>query len=140
MRRLALLPILLALAGCEHNRSTAGGRADLSPNAEIDERCKVEFVDGSLKSSLKVEGALTRTENGFLVVEVRVRNTTGKNLSCEWKTTFQDKDGFDMSVTSNPWSPVVVNSNETAALPKTAPSPGAERAVFYIRQAAPIRK
>ena len=140
MRRLALIPLLLLLAGCEHNRSTSGARADIDPGAGIDERCKVEIVDGSLKSSLKVEGALSRMENGFLVVEVKVRNKTGRNLPCEWMTTFRDKDGFDMRVTSNPWSPVVLNSNQTEPLSKTAPAPGAEKAVFYIREAAPIRK
>lgn len=140
MRSLTALALLVLLTGCARNRATGGTRADIDPAAAVDERCHVEMVDSSLKSALKFEGARSRVENGFLVVEVRVRNVTGRNLPCEWKTTFQDKDGFDMGVTSNPWSPVVLNSNETKPLPKTAPSTGAEKAVFYIREAAPIRK
>ena len=138
MRRLVLIPLLL-LAGCEHNRSTAGNRADIQPGAGPDDRIRVE-KDGSIKSSILLEQAVSRLENGFLVVEVKVRNTTRRNIPCEWRTTFQDKDGFDLPVNASPWSPVVVNANETLPLTKTAPQAGADKAVFYIREAAPIRK
>lgn len=136
MRRLFILPLLFVAFGCERNRSTAGTRADLTVP---DDTVTVE-KDGSIKSSIKVERVLHRTENGFLVVEAKVRNTTGRNIPCEWRTVFQDKDGFDLPVTANPWSPVVINANETLPLTKTAPVPGGEKATLYIREAAPIRK
>ena len=139
MRKLALLPLLLALTGCEHNRSTAGTRAEIQAATPTDDHVTVE-KDGSIKSSIKVEQVLHRLENGFLVVEVKTHNATGRNIPCEWRTIFQDKDGFDLPVTANPWSPVVINANETMPLTKTAPAAGAEKAVFYIREAAPIRK
>ena len=136
MRRLILLPLLFLAAGCERNRSTSGTRADLQATDDV---VTVE-KDGSIKSSIQLEKAVSRVENGFLVVEVKVRNTTGRNIPCEWRTVFQDKDGFDLPVNANPWSPVVVNANETLPLTKTAPQSGADKAVFYIREAAPIRK
>ena len=139
MQRLVLIPLFLLAAGCEQNRSTAGNRADVQPGAGPDARITVE-KDGSIKSSIQLEKAVSRVENGFLVVEVKVRNTTGRNIPCEWRTVFQDKDGFDLPVNANPWSPVVVNANETLPLTKTAPQAGADKATFYIREAAPIRK
>ena len=136
MLRLILLPLLLLAAGCEHNRSTSGTRADLQATDDV---VTVEKA-GSIKSSVVVERVLHRSENGFLVVEVKVHNTTGRNIPCEWRTVFQDKDGFDLPVTANPWSPVVINANETMPLTKTAPVAGGEKTTFYIREAAPIRK
>lgn len=137
--RILILPALLAaaLCGCERNRATAGDRVEIRPGS--DDHVKAE-LDGSIRSSLKIEGAATRMENGFLVVQMSVRNGTGRNVPCEWRTVFHDKDGFDLPVTSNPWSPVVINSNQTMPLTKTAPQPGAEKATFYIREASPIRK
>ncbi len=142
--RTRLLPLLLAacaaLPGCERNRSTSGARGEIDPSRAVDERIQVDFNDASLKSSLRIERALSRVENGFLVIQVDVRNTRSSNLPCEWRTVFQDKDGFDLPVTSNPWTPVILNSNQTFPLAKTSPVSGAEKAVFYIREAAPIRK
>ena len=131
---------LLAFCGCSQDRDTAGGRGDIDPSKPDSERIKVDYNSASLRSALKIEGALCRNENGFLVVQVSVRNKNSYNLPCEWRTTFQDKDGFDLPVTADLWSPVVLNSNVTTPLTKTAPVPGADKAVFYIREAAPIRK
>ena len=132
------LSVLLALAGCDHTRDTAGVRADVDPSRA--ERIQVDFNDSGLKSTLKIENALARPENGFLVAELKVRNTSSHTLPCEWRAVFQDHDGFDMKVNANAWTPVVINSNETVPLTKTAPGGGAERATFYIREASPIRK
>ena len=130
--------VLLTLAGCEHNRDTAGVRADVAPSAK--DRIKVDFNDLSLKNALRIEDAAARPENGFLVVQLKVRNTGSKNLPCEWRASFLDKDGMEMPVAANPWTPLVLNSNVTESLTKTAPTPGAERAVFHVREASPLRK
>lgn len=135
---IALLAVAGILAGCESNRGTAGQRADIDLGNRPENRITVE-KDGSVKSSLRIEKSLSRIENGFLVVEVHVRNTTSRNIPCEWRTTFRDAEGFDVPVTSNPWAPAVINSNQTVPLRKTAPLNGAETATFYIREAAPIR-
>ena len=63
MRILSLLPasvLLLALAGCTKDRTTAGGRGDIDPSRSGSARIQVEYTDSSLKSSLRVEDALTR--------------------------------------------------------------------------------
>ncbi len=139
-----ILPILLLaaaalLAGCERNRYTEGNRADVTPGQGPRSDIRVD-LGGSIRSSVRIEDSLARLENGFLVVETHVRNTKGRNIPCEWRTVFQDREGFDLPVTSNPWTPLVINSNETVPLRKTAPVTGAVTATFYIREAAPIRK
>ena len=134
-----VLASTVLLAGCERNRYTEGNRADVTPGQGAKSDIKVD-LGGSIRSSVRIEDSLARLENGFLVVETHVRNTTGRNIPCEWRTVFQDKEGFDLPVTSNPWTPVVINSNETVPLHKTAPVTGGVTATFYIREAAPLRK
>ena len=136
---LLMAAAVLSLAGCERNRYTEGNRADVTPGQGAKSDITVN-LGGSIRSSVRIEDSLSRIENGFLVVETHVRNTTGRNIPCEWRTVFQDKEGFDLPVTSNPWAPVVINSNETVPLRKTAPVTGGVKATFYIREAAPIRK
>ncbi len=139
MRPWILFPLAAALlVGCEQHRITAGVRIDSDPAAP--DKIQASFNDLSLKQAVQVEGEASRVENGFLVVQLRVRNTTSRNLPCEWRATFQDKDGMDIPLTANPWTPAILNSNVTETLSKTAPSSGAERAVFYLREASPLRK
>ena len=134
-----LLTVGAALFGCEHNRYTEGSRADTAESQGPRSDLTVDLA-GSIRSSVRIEDSLCRLENGFLVAETHVRNTTGRNIPCEWRTVFQDREGFNLEVTANPWTPVVLNSNETVPLRKTAPTTGAVRTTFYIREAAPIRK
>ena len=122
-----ILFLALALAGCE-------------PHPVAAERIRVDFNDIALRNSLKVESAVSRSENGFLVVELKVRNTGPRNLPCEWRTTFRDKDGMDLSVSANPWTPVVLDGTATGTLARTAPMPGAEKAEFHLREASPVRR
>ncbi|GEM_PF-3646705 len=136
-RTVIALPFLL-LTGCGNNRDTAGARVEVTPSGS--ETVKASFNDLTLKNAVEVKGQASRVENGFLVVQLRVQNTKSKNLPCEWRASFYDKDGMEMTLAANPWTPVVLGSNVMTTLEKTAPTPGAVRAEFYFHEASPIRK
>ena len=138
LRNLFLLPLLALLAaGCVRNRDASGTKSSQDSTRN---RPAVSFSSRSLKDTLRFEDGGYHSENGFLVAQLKVRNSGPRDLPCEWRTTFQDKDGMELPVDANPWTPLLLNRLETQSLSRTASMPGASSAVFHLREAASPQK
>ncbi len=126
MKRILILSMLACCAGClspmtagvsyEDRWLTVEDRAFASRIEIVESRPKmIEFGDG------------------FLKVQVTLRNTDKRDFDCQYRFTWKDKDGMTLTSAETVWTPLALHGREETVLEAVCPVPGAADFRLVVR-------
>jgi hypothetical protein len=97
MKRLLLIPVLLALAGCNHVNPPIQGRADPYQPSQV------HFDSQALRRDTAIGTPMTSlNESGLLTVTIPIRSAIDKTLYVDYRVTFFDRTGTPIGPTIGP--------------------------------------
>lgn len=119
---------LLALGACSSPKVNTVQSAE--PSKDLYE--KVVFSD-KLDKKVHIQNVVTKTENGFLQVQVDLVNTTRDKETFEYAYEWFDADGMQVAPSTAIWTQATIYPGETRSFPVTAGSKAATDFRFKIK-------
>lgn len=123
---LAVLCVTSALAGC------------LSPKTSglWVEKGRLYLEDAAFATNLDiVQDAMERTPEGFLHVQVTVRNTNQHDYRCQYRFEWKTAQGMVQTHAHTPWRPAVLHGRDVTPLEAVSPLQGTADFRLSIRRA-----
>ena len=74
------------------------------------------------------------TDDGFLHVQVELKNNDERDYSFQYRFVWMDKDGLEMKHALSPWRQVVLHGRELATIEAVSTVKGAADFRLYMRQ------
>jgi hypothetical protein len=129
MKRLLLIPALLAIVGCNHVNPPIQGRADPYAPSQI------HFDSNALRRDTAVGTPATAlNESGLLTVTIPVRSAINKTLYVDYRVTFFDPTGTPVAPTMGPFTKTL-DANTPDQIVVTSPSRQATNFLVDFRYA-----
>lgn len=82
-----------------------------------------------------VQDATERTPEGFLHVQVTVRNNNQQDYPCQYRFEWKTKQGMVQTHAPTPWRPLVLHGRDVAPLEAVSPLQGTDDFRLSIRRA-----
>lgn len=126
MNKILLLFLLTCCAGCLAP-NTAGVSA---------ERGRLEIADRAFASRVRLVEDRTKLidfGNGFLKVQVTLRNSERRDVDLQYRFTWKDADGMTLTSAETLWTPLPLHGREEAVLEAVCPVPGAADFRLVVR-------
>ena len=123
---LAVLCVTSALGGC------------LSPKTSglWVEKGRLYLEDAAFATNLDiVQDAMERTPEGFLHVQVTVRNTNQHDYRCQYRFEWKTAQGMVQTHAHTPWRPAVLHGRDVTPLEAVSPLQGTADFRLSIRRA-----
>jgi uncharacterized protein YcfL len=95
-------------------------------------RLQIDNVPFSLNLKM-VQDAMHRTEEGFLRVQVAVRNENRQDFDCQYRFIWKDKDGLIMTHAKSVWLPLVLHGKQETVVEGVSPVLGAADFKLVLR-------
>jgi len=108
------------------------------PEGQIEVRKNIVVNRPWLAQRLEFGELRTRTRNGFLDVQVAVKNTQTKTRQIEYSFEWYDADGFQVDAVGSAWKPQVIYGKQTVELRSVAPTQAAQSVKVFVRAPAPV--
>lgn len=115
---------MLFLAGCLSPR-TDGFAVEKG-------RLQLDNVPFSLNLNV-VQDAMYRTDEGFLRVQVTVRNENRQDFDCQYRFIWKDKSGITLTHAQTVWKPLVLHGQQQTVVEGVSPVPGADDFRLVVR-------
>lgn len=123
-----ILPVFLfaCCAGCI-SPVTAGVSAERG-HLVVEDRAFASRIE-----LLEDKTALVDFGNGFLKTQVTLRSRDRRDLTCQYRFTWKDKDGLTLESAATVWTPLPLHGREEAVLEAVCPVPGAADFRLVVR-------
>ena len=123
--RSGLLGMILLMVGC----------AEQSAGISIDSSNQnVVLSDSLLSEELKLGNAKSIQENGRLIANVLVTNTTNNTQRLQYRYYWYDEQGLELNSDQAPWQQFILYGGEEKVLRGVAVDKGAENFRVFIRR------
>ena len=124
----ALLGVFLALSivlnpGCA--RDTVGIEAGSSPDTAGAYQQYLEVYQRSLARQIEITNISTRSVGGMLQHQVSLFNKKKKPVAVKYKFAWFDRDGMEVDVDTDAWTPLLLHGKEGKSVQGVAPNPSA---------------
>ncbi|MGN0833624.1 MAG: DUF1425 domain-containing protein [Kiritimatiellia bacterium] len=128
----------LRLLMCVAASCLAGGCLSPKTSGMVVEKGRLFVHDPSFALNLEtVQDVRERTPEGFLHVQVTVRNTNQTDFRCQYRFEWKTKQGLAQTQAMTPWRPTVLHGKDETVFEATSTLQGAEDFRLAIRRAAP---
>ena len=100
------------------------------------EKGHLNIEDAAFALNLElVQDAMERTPEGFLHVQVTVRNNNQQDYRCQYRFEWKTKQGMVQTHSPTPWRPLVLHGRDVAPLEAVSALQGADDFRLSIRRA-----
>ena len=82
-----------------------------------------------------IQDAMYRTEEGYLRVQVTVRNENRQDFDCQYRFLWKDKAGLVLTHAQTVWKPLVLHGKQQTVVEGVSPVLGAEDFKLVLRPA-----
>lgn len=117
--RLAVLALLILLAGCKATNTVSSRHPGVRPNA-VDVSYKVD--NAFLASELRVISAYEEVVNGLLQVQINVRNEGAGDLRYMWQAVWTNRAGMQIPIEPVTWTREFLAERQDGTILFTAPT------------------
>lgn len=120
----------VALTGCQ-TIQTGGVEVTVEEYGPM----KLRVDDRHFAGQISVENAkLRRTDDGFIIADVLIRNCQAVDVCLEYKFSFYDSDGMSVQSGGRAWEQKVLHGGELVSLTATGPEKTVAKFVLRLRR------
>lgn len=83
-------------------------------------RLQIDNVPFSLNLEM-IQDAMYKTNEGFLRVQVTLKNANREDFDCQYRFIWKDKDGLTLTHAHSPWKPLVLHGKQETIVEGVAP-------------------
>lgn len=129
MKRVLLIPVMLAFAGCSFVKPPIEGRLDPYVPAQV------HLDSDALRRDTTMGAPITTlNESGLLTVTLPIRSATNKTLYVDYRVTFLDQAGTPVGPTMGPFTKTL-EANTPDRIVVVSPTPNVKAFQIDLRYA-----
>lgn len=121
--------------GCVCVAVLSGGCLSPRTSGLAVERGRLTVEDASFASNLLLrEDCMERTSEGFLHVQVALKNANRRDYACQYRFVWKNADGMVLTQAKTHWTPLVLHGAEEKMLDAVSPVPNAADFRLVLRR------
>lgn len=126
---------LKVAAGCVCAAVLFGGCLSPRTSGMAVERGRLTVEDPTFATNLLLrEDRMERTPEGFLHVQVALKNANRRDYACQYRFVWKNADGMVLTHAKTHWSPLVLHGAEEKMLDAVSPVPNAADFRLVLRR------
>ena len=121
IKTVAFICAMFVVVGCAVNETYTATVKEDGTTEKI-----LESNSGVLSRNLSIENVKTGFVGNLLKTQATIRNESRRNFKFQYKMKWLDKDGFEIDIDGEPWTPMTITSYESKTVEGLAPNPTAK--------------
>jgi len=134
MKHLCLVAMVVCVVGCAGTSGTqARSVAITGPEGETDYSTYISADNSRLARRMAVVRFDRADIGGLLRAAVTLQSRTSDTEAIQYKWTWFDSKGFEVSSSAQPWQPLLVYGMQTTSVQGLAPNPSVKDFKLHLR-------